>query len=66
MGQRSVRFGGAAATVLMVAVAVTINQVLNNGVWRGSWLVAALLVAGCTVLLDRRLNPPAVLPAPVL
>ena len=62
MVQRSgVRFGGAGATVLMVAGAETSYQVLNEGVWSVPWLVPALVAAGFTVALDRRLNPaPAV------
>ena len=67
MDRRSgVRFGGATLAVLMVAGAVTSNQVLNNGVWNLPWLAPAFVVAGFTVFLDRRLNPAPAAPVPVL
>ncbi|MFC4111174.1 tetratricopeptide repeat protein [Nonomuraea zeae] len=51
--RRRVRLGGYGAAVLMVAVAVTSNQVLSEDSWSWSWLGAALTAAVATVLWDR-------------
>lgn len=64
--RRGVRFGGAITTVLMVAGAVTSNQVLNYGVWSVPWLVAALVAAGLTVVLERKVSPSPAVSSPVL
>lgn len=45
---------GGATAVLMVAVGVAINQVLNNGKWSLPWLAAALAVAALTVVVSQR------------
>src|ERR1044071_9725570 len=50
-----VRLGGGATAVLAVAVGVATNPVLDNGRLSWAWLLAALVIAALTVLLDRRL-----------
>ena len=53
--RRGVLWGGATAALLMVVLAVTSNQVLNNRVWSWAWFAAALACAGATVVVGRRL-----------
>ena len=53
--RRGVVLGGATAALLMVALGVTTNQVLNNKVWSWAWFAAAVACAAATVVANRRM-----------
>jgi TolA-binding protein len=53
--QRTVWVTGIVAAVLMVAVGVAINQILNNGTWSWPWFAGAVLFATGSVIVSRRM-----------
>ena len=63
--KRAVWVTGAVAAVLMVAVGIATNQVLNSGIWSWPWFAGAVVFAAGSVIVGQRVAR-ADLPRPVL